>query len=87
MVSIPVRTGRSRHEDMGLAREDLLRMYRLILLSHALNERMWILQRAGVASFIVTTEGHKGLLRLAQPTPLTLLRTTWCPTTGTSVWC
>ena len=44
---------------MGLAREDLLRMYRLMLLSRALNERMWILQRAGVAPFIVTAEGHE----------------------------
>ena len=47
-------------EDLGLTPERLLEMYRLIWLTRALDERMWILNRAGKVPFVISGQGHEG---------------------------
>ncbi len=47
-------------EGLGLTREDLLRMYSLIAVTRAIDERMWILNRAGKVPFVISGQGHEG---------------------------
>ena len=47
-------------ESIGLADADLIEMFRLIALARALDERMWILNRAGRISFVISGQGHEG---------------------------
>jgi 2-oxoisovalerate dehydrogenase E1 component alpha subunit len=53
-------TGPAIGADLGLTREDLLEMYRLILLTRVLDERMWVLNRAGKVPFVISGQGHEG---------------------------
>lgn len=45
---------------VGLTDADLVEMYRYIALSRALDERMWILNRAGRIPFVISGQGHEG---------------------------
>ena len=45
---------------VGLKDDDLVAMYRLVALSRALDERMWILNRAGRIPFVISGQGHEG---------------------------
>jgi 2-oxoisovalerate dehydrogenase E1 component alpha subunit len=45
---------------VGLTDDDLIGMYRLVALSRALDERMWILNRAGRIPFVISGQGHEG---------------------------
>jgi 2-oxoisovalerate dehydrogenase E1 component alpha subunit len=45
---------------LGLSDEDLLEMYRLVALARAVDERMWILNRAGRIPFVISGQGHEG---------------------------
>jgi 2-oxoisovalerate dehydrogenase E1 component alpha subunit len=45
---------------VGLSDADLLEMYRLVALARALDERMWILNRAGRIPFVISGQGHEG---------------------------
>jgi len=45
---------------VGLADADLVEMYRYVALSRALDERMWILNRAGRIPFVISGQGHEG---------------------------
>ena len=62
----PAKAGAGRGEptglgaDLGLAREDLLEMYRLMVVARAVDERMWILNRAGKIPFVISGQGHEG---------------------------
>ncbi len=47
-------------EAAGLTDERLLAMYRLVALSRAVDERMWILNRAGRVPFVISGQGHEG---------------------------
>jgi 2-oxoisovalerate dehydrogenase E1 component alpha subunit len=49
-----------RHADLGLSDEDVLAMYREMLLARAVDERMWLMQRAGKIAFIISGQGHEG---------------------------
>jgi len=51
---------RPRHTDLGLSDEDVLGMYRAMLLARAVDERMWLMQRAGKIAFIISGQGHEG---------------------------
>jgi 2-oxoisovalerate dehydrogenase E1 component alpha subunit len=51
---------RSRHVELGLNDEDVLAMYRAMLLARAVDERMWLMQRAGKIAFIISGQGHEG---------------------------
>ena len=45
---------------LRLSDTDLVEMYRLVALSRALDERMWILNRAGRIPFVISGQGHEG---------------------------
>ncbi len=47
-------------EAVGLSDEQLLAMYRQIALARAIDERMWVLTRAGRAAFVISGQGHEG---------------------------
>ena len=47
------------HEALGLTNEDLLELYRLMLLARKLDERMWALNRQGRVPFVVSVSGHE----------------------------
>jgi 2-oxoisovalerate dehydrogenase E1 component alpha subunit len=44
----------------GLSNEQLLEMYRLVALARAVDERMWVLNRAGRIPFVISGQGHEG---------------------------
>jgi 2-oxoisovalerate dehydrogenase E1 component alpha subunit len=45
---------------IGLTDADLLGMYRTVLLARAVDERMWVLNRAGRIPFVISGQGHEG---------------------------
>jgi len=45
---------------VGLADADLVAMYRTVALARAVDERMWILNRAGRIPFVISGQGHEG---------------------------
>jgi len=51
---------KSRHAALGLRDEDVLGMYEKMVLARTLDERMWVLQRAGKAAFVISGQGHEG---------------------------
>lgn len=56
----PKPTTQARHAALGLRDDDALQMYYLMALARALDERMWVVQRAGKAPFIISGQGHEG---------------------------
>ena len=50
----------ARHRQLGLSDEQVLAMYRQMLLARAVDERMWLMQRAGKIAFIISGQGHEG---------------------------
>ncbi len=51
---------RPRHAELGLTDDEVLGMYRAMLLARAVDERMWLMQRAGKIAFIISGQGHEG---------------------------
>ncbi|HEV7722886.1 MAG TPA: thiamine pyrophosphate-dependent enzyme [Iamia sp.] len=49
-----------RHTELGLTTDDLLGMYRHILLARLLDLKIWSLNRMGKAPFVVSSQGHEG---------------------------
>jgi 2-oxoisovalerate dehydrogenase E1 component alpha subunit len=47
------------HKALGLTDADVLAMYRQMLLARAVDERMWLMQRAGKIAFIISGQGHE----------------------------
>ncbi len=47
-------------EAVGLSDERLLGMYRQVALARAIDERMWVLNRAGRVAFVISGQGHEG---------------------------
>lgn len=47
------------HEALGLGEDDLLKMYRYMLLARRVDERSWILNRQGKAAFVISCQGHE----------------------------
>src|SRR3954471_16548957 len=45
---------------LGLSRDELIEMYRLMAIARAVDERMWILNRAGKIPFVISGHGHEG---------------------------
>jgi 2-oxoisovalerate dehydrogenase E1 component alpha subunit len=60
MAESPTKVAAVRHEALGLSEDDLLAMYRYIALARAIDERMWVLQRAGMVPFVISGQGHEG---------------------------
>src|SRR5690242_18799917 len=48
-----------RHAALGLNAEQLLAMYRHMVLARALDRRMWVLNRQGRAPFVISGQGHE----------------------------
>src|SRR5437660_5851868 len=49
-----------RHSLLGLTDDDLVGMYRSILLARRLDQKIWGLNRMGKAAFVVSCQGHEG---------------------------
>ena len=47
------------HQALGLDNEDLIELYRLMVLARKLDERMWALNRQGRVPFVVSVAGHE----------------------------
>ena len=62
--------------DLGLSREDMLEMYSLMAITRAIDERMWVLNRAGKIPFVISGQGRlaqclgKGRVRMDRRTDL-----------------
>jgi 2-oxoisovalerate dehydrogenase E1 component alpha subunit len=48
-----------RHEELGLSDETVLEMYRTMLLARKIDERMWLLNRAGKIPFVISCQGQE----------------------------
>ncbi len=55
-----VKGAQVRHDSLGLDEDDLLRIYRHMLLARRVDERSWILNRQGKAAFVISCQGHEG---------------------------
>lgn len=49
----------NRHAVLGLSDEDVLAMYRTMLLARRIDERMWLLNRAGKIPFVISCQGQE----------------------------
>jgi 2-oxoisovalerate dehydrogenase E1 component len=49
-----------RHTILGLSDDDLVGIYRNILLARRLDQKIWGLNRMGKAAFVVSCQGHEG---------------------------
>ena len=49
----------SDHAELGLSDEDVLDMYRKMVLARKLDDRMWALNRQGRVPFVVSVSGHE----------------------------
>ncbi|WP_010093170.1 thiamine pyrophosphate-dependent dehydrogenase E1 component subunit alpha [Ornithinibacillus scapharcae] len=50
---------KNRHEELGLSNEEVLEMYKTMLLARKLDERMWLLNRAGKIPFVISCQGQE----------------------------
>ncbi|MFD1360646.1 thiamine pyrophosphate-dependent dehydrogenase E1 component subunit alpha [Lentibacillus salinarum] len=50
---------RNRHEALGLKDEQAVDMYRHMLLARKIDERMWLLNRAGKIPFVISCQGQE----------------------------
>ncbi|TDQ41631.1 thiamine pyrophosphate-dependent dehydrogenase E1 component subunit alpha [Aureibacillus halotolerans] len=49
-----------RHRKLGLTDETVVDMYKNMLLARKLDERAWLLNRAGKIDFVISCQGHEG---------------------------
>lgn len=49
----------TRHEEVGLTNDDVLKMYETMLLARRVDERMWLLNRAGKIPFVISCQGQE----------------------------
>ncbi|SDH51866.1 branched-chain alpha-keto acid dehydrogenase E1 component [Alteribacillus persepolensis] len=49
----------TKHEQLGLSNEQVMEMYKTMLLARKLDERMWLLNRAGKIPFVVSCQGQE----------------------------
>jgi 2-oxoisovalerate dehydrogenase E1 component alpha subunit len=59
-MAVTKATDSSLATSVGLTDDDLIAMYRLVALARALDERMWVLNRAGRIPFVISGQGHEG---------------------------
>jgi 2-oxoisovalerate dehydrogenase E1 component alpha subunit len=61
-MAVTPHSGKPTHigESVGLPDAELLEMYRHVALARAVDERMWILNRAGRIPFVISGQGHEG---------------------------
>ncbi|MCP8616797.1 thiamine pyrophosphate-dependent dehydrogenase E1 component subunit alpha [Salirhabdus salicampi] len=51
---------KNRHEELGLSNEEVLEMFKTMLLARKIDERMWLLNRAGKIPFVISCQGQEG---------------------------
>ncbi|AGK54821.1 thiamine pyrophosphate-dependent dehydrogenase E1 component subunit alpha [Bacillus sp. 1NLA3E] len=51
--------GENRHQALGLSDEKVLEMYETMLLARRIDERMWLLNRAGKIPFVISCQGQE----------------------------
>lgn len=51
--------GENRHTSLGLSDNDVLEMYKTMVLARKIDERMWLLNRAGKIPFVVSCQGQE----------------------------
>ena len=49
------------HRDLGLTDDQVIEMYRLMLMARRVDDRMWALQRQGRADFVLGASGHEAI--------------------------
>jgi 2-oxoisovalerate dehydrogenase E1 component alpha subunit len=59
-MAVTKATDSSLATSVGLTDDDLIAMYLLVALARALDERMWVLNRAGRIPFVISGQGHEG---------------------------
>lgn len=50
---------KSRHESLGLTDDQVINMYKTMLLARKIDERMWLLNRAGKIPFVISCQGQE----------------------------
>ncbi|KGA97885.1 2-oxoisovalerate dehydrogenase subunit alpha [Alkalihalobacillus alcalophilus ATCC 27647 = CGMCC 1.3604] len=50
----------NRHQALGLTDQNVIDMYKTMLLARKIDERMWLLNRAGKIPFVVSCQGQEG---------------------------
>ncbi len=48
-----------RHKELGLTDENVYEMFKTMLLARKLDERMWLLNRAGKIPFVISCQGQE----------------------------
>jgi 2-oxoisovalerate dehydrogenase E1 component alpha subunit len=51
---------KNRHKALGLSDEKVLEMYETMLMARKVDERMWLLNRAGKIPFVISCQGQEG---------------------------
>src|ERR1700737_493023 len=59
-TEVEAKGGRSRHRSLGLSDEQALRIYEVMRLARAVDERMWLINRQGRAPFGISCPGQEG---------------------------
>lgn len=49
----------NRHQSLGLTDEDVLNMYETMVMARKIDERMWLLNRAGKIPFVISCQGQE----------------------------
>ncbi|MDQ0231901.1 thiamine pyrophosphate-dependent dehydrogenase E1 component subunit alpha [Metabacillus malikii] len=49
----------NRHQSLGLTDEDVIRMYQTMVMARKIDERLWLLNRAGKINFAVSCQGQE----------------------------
>ncbi len=57
---VEAKGGPSRHRSLGLSDEQALRIYEVMRLARAVDERMWLINRQGRAPFVISCQGQEG---------------------------
>lgn len=50
---------KNRHTNLGLTDEDVLSMYKTMLLARKIDQRMWLLNRSGQIPFVISCQGQE----------------------------
>lgn len=50
---------KKRHEELGLTDDQVIEMYRTMVLARKIDERMWLLNRAGKIPFVISCQGQE----------------------------
>lgn len=59
-TEVEAKGGPGRHRSLGLTDEQALRIYEVMRLARAVDERMWLINRQGRAPFVISCQGQEG---------------------------